>query len=155
MFSTNALPWGYSKSQSSITKWYRILLSKEVTLQTVFSKHKIYIKKYRSNYLTNSVLHISMMSHNIFICNIKFLVDIILKSITMRSDEFVSELNWKSKNRFFTFLNVYFSQTFRYFTDQNGPKRGPNDNEFWQFSNTNISWTVRVQKVYGKMGSFV
>ena len=112
-------------------------------------------KKYRSNYLTNSVLHISMMSHNIFIYNLKFLVDIILKSITMRSDKFGSQLNWKSRNWFFTFLNVYFPQKFRYFTDQNGPKRGPNDNEFWHFSNTNISRTVRAQKVYEKMGSFV
>ena len=43
-FSTNTLPWGYNKSQSSTTKWYQILLSKEVTLQTVFTKHKIYIK---------------------------------------------------------------------------------------------------------------
>ena len=114
MFSTNTQPWGYSKSQSSITKWYLILLLKELTLQTVFKAQNIH-KKYRSNYLTNSVLHRSMMSHNIFICTLKFLVDIILKSITMRSDKFGSQLNWKSRNWFFTFLNVYVSSKIQVF----------------------------------------
>ena len=29
----------------------------------------------------------------------------------------------------------------RYFTDQNGPKRGPYENEFWVFSNTKMNVT--------------
>ena len=45
-----------------------------------------------------------------------------------------------------------FPQKFRYFTDQNGPKRGSHDNEFWHFSNTNISRTVKAQNVYEKNG---
>ena len=63
----------------------------------------------------------------------------------MRSDNFGSQLHWKSKIWIFAFLNVYISwieqdkilisqlspPKFRYFTDQNGPKGGPHENEFW------------------------
>ena len=38
---------------------------------------------------------------------------------------------------------------FRYFADQNGPKGGPHENEFWQLW---ISQTVRAQKVDEKNG---
>ena len=87
----------------------------------------------------------------------------------MRSDKFGSQLDWKSKTWFFTFLNVYvfwiewdkililqFSPSqFRYFTDQNGPK------ELGDHMKTNfdifqiqkrISQTVRSQKVDEKKG---
>ena len=64
---------------------------------------------------------------------------------TMRSDKFGSQLDRKSKTCFFNFLNLYIfwikrgkilisqlSPTkFRYFVDQNGPKRESHDNEFW------------------------
>ena len=69
--------------------------------------------------------------------------------------QFGSQFDWKSKTSLFTFLNVYvfwierdkilISQVsplkFRYFTDQNGPKRGPYKNEFWHFSNTEMNIT--------------
>ena len=86
-----------------------------------------------------------MMSHNIFIYSLKFLVDIILKLITMRSDKFGSQLIEKVETGSLLSLMYMFPQKFRYFTDQNG-----------HFSNTNIiSRTVRAQKVYEKMRSFV
>ena len=66
----------------------------------------------------------------------------------LRSDKFGSQLNMKSETWFFTFLNVYVSwrerdkilisqlsrPKFSYFTDQNGPKGGPHEIEFWPFS---------------------
>ena len=33
------------------------------------------------------------------------------------------------------------------FTDQNGSKGGPHENEFWLFSNTKINVTNRVEKI--------
>ena len=67
----------------------------------------------------------------------------------------------KVKPGFFTFLNIYISSIerdkilisqflppkFRYFADQNGPKGGPHENEFWHFSNTKLNITNRAQKV--------
>ena len=67
---------------------------------------------------------------------------------------FLELLDRKSKTCFFTFLNVYASWNkwdeilisqlsppkFRNFADQNGPKSGPHENEFWQFSNAKISF---------------
>ena len=39
-----------------------------------------------------------------------------------------------------------------YFTDQNKPKGGPRENEFWLYSNTQVNVkTVRVEKVDEKM----
>ena len=35
----------------------------------------------------------------------------------------------------------------RYFTDQDGPKDGQHENEFWIFSNTKMNVTVRKEKV--------
>ena len=66
-----------------------------------------------------------------------------------------SQLRRKSKTWFFTFLNLYVSwierykililqlspPKFRYFAYQNGPKEGPHNNEFWQFSNTKMNIT--------------
>ena len=83
----------------------------------------------------------------------------------MRSDKFGSQLDWKCKTWFFTFLNVYVSwiergkilisqlssPKFRYFTDHNGPKGGTHENKFWH--NTKwISQTVRAQQVDEKNG---
>ena len=80
----------------------------------------------------------------------------------MRSDKFGSQLDWKSKTWFFTFLNVYVSWIerdkilisqlspldFRYFADQNGPKRGPHEIEFDFFQIQKwILQTVRPLKV--------
>ena len=73
----------------------------------------------------------------------------------MRSDKFSSQLDRKSKTWFFTFPNVYLSwierdkilisqlapPKFRHFTDQNGRKKDPHENEFWQFSNTKTNIT--------------
>ena len=88
---------------------------------------------------------------------------------TMRSDKFGSQLDWKSKTWFFTFLNVYvfwikwdkflilqFSPSqFRYFTDQNGPKelgdRMKTNFDIFQIQKR-ISQTVRSQKVDEKKG---
>ena len=58
---------------------------------------------------------------------------------------------------------VAFGPKLRYFTDQNGPKEGLHENEFWVFSNSewilkmnkNMNITSRSEKVDGKMGSFV
>ena len=36
---------------------------------------------------------------------------------------------------------VAFGQKLRYFTDQNGPKGGPHENEFWVFSNSEMNVT--------------
>ena len=83
------------------------------------------------------------------------------KQKTMKSDKLDSQLYWKSKTWFFTFLNVYVSwiergkilisqlspPKFRYFTDQNGPKGQPHENEFWHFPNTKMNITNRAQKV--------
>ena len=49
---------------------------------------------------------------------------------------------------------VAFAQNWDIFSDQNGPKVGPHESEFWLFSTTKIQ-TVRAEKVDGKMGSFV
>ena len=79
------------------------------------------------------------------------------------------QLDRKSKTWFFTFLSMYVfwiergkililqlsPPKFRYFADQNGPKGGPHENEFWQFSNVRMSSINRVQKADEKMGSFV
>ena len=85
----------------------------------------------------------------------------------MRSDEFSSQLDRKRKTWFFTFLNVNISwierdnillsqlspANFRYFTDQNGPKRGFHENEFWHSEiQIWISETVWAQKVDEKNG---
>ena len=67
-----------------------------------------------------------------------------------------SQLDRTSKTWFFSFPNLYFSRIkrgkilisqlsppkIRYFTNQNGPKGEPHENEIWQLSNA-------------KMGSFV
>ena len=54
---------------------------------------------------------------------------------------------------------VAFGQKLRYVTDQNGLKRGPHENEFWVFSNSemNVSYKqiVTSEKVDQKTGSFV
>ena len=42
-------------------------------------------------------------------------------------------------------------QKLRYFTDKNGPKRGPHENEFWVISNEHYK-TVRSEKVDEKNG---
>ena len=47
---------------------------------------------------------------------------------------------------------VAFGQKLRYFTDQNGPKGGPHDKEFWVFSNSEILQTFRSEKVDEKNG---
>ena len=74
---------------------------------------------------------------------------------TMRLDKFGSQLDRKSTTWFFNFLNVYVSwiewdktlisqlspPKSRYFADQNGPKGGPHENEFWQFSNAKMNIT--------------
>ena len=66
-----------------------------------------------------------------------------------------SQLNRKSKTCCFTFLNVNVfwiernkvlipqlsPPKFRSFGDQNGPKGGPHENEFWKFSNTKMNIT--------------
>ena len=36
---------------------------------------------------------------------------------------------------------------FRYFTDQNKPKEGSHENEFWKFSNTKMNNTLRAENV--------
>ena len=48
----------------------------------------------------------------------------------MRSDKFGSQLIEKVETGSLLSLMYMFPQKFRYFTDQNGPKRGPRDNEF-------------------------
>ena len=87
----------------------------------------------------------------------------------MRSDRFGSQLDRKCKTWFFTFLNVYVSWTerdkilisqltapkFMYFAEQNGPKGGPHENEFWKVSNTKMNIKnkkIRAQKVDEKNG---
>ena len=40
-----------------------------------------------------------------------------------------------------------FYPNIKYFTDQDGPKKGQHENEFWIFSNTKINITVRKEKV--------
>ena len=40
----------------------------------------------------------------------------------------------------------------RHFTDHNGSKGGPHENEFWPFSNTKMNVTNRVEKVDEKWG---
>ena len=76
------------------------------------------------------------------------------------------QLDRKSKTWFFTFLSMYVfwiergkililqlsPPKFRYFADQNGPKGGPHENEFWQFSNVRMSSINRVQKADEKNG---
>ena len=64
------------------------------------------------------------MSHNIFIDNLKFLVDIILKSITMRLEKFGSEVDCKSRNWFFTLLNVYVFSKIQVFYRPKWTKEG-------------------------------
>ena len=84
----------------------------------------------------------------------------------MRSDKFGSQLDRKIKTWFFTFLNVYVSRIerdkilisqlsppkFRYFAEQNGPKGGRYENEFWQFWNTKMNIINRTQKLDEKNG---
>ena len=79
------------------------------------------------------------------------------------------QLDTASNTWFFTFLNVYVSwikqdkimiskfslPKFRYFSDQNGLKGGPHENEFWQFSNAKMSFWNRARKADGKRWSFV
>ena len=48
-----------------------------------------------------------------------------------------------------------FCSELKYFTDQNRPKLGPQENEFWPFSNIKVNITNRAEKVVQKMGSFV
>ena len=76
-------------------------------------------------------------------------------------DKFGSQLDWKSKTQFFTFLNEYVSwiewdkilisqispPKFRYFTDENRPKEGPHENELWHFSFLEVICLVMVLKL--------
>ena len=71
-----------------------------------------------------------------------------------------SPLDRRSETWFFTFLIVYVSwikrdkilisqflhPRFRFFADQNGPKTGSHENEFWQFSNAKMSFQKEVRK---------
>ena len=65
-----------------------------------------------------------------------------------------SQLDWKMKTFFFFYFaqlyiflikpdKILISQLstpkFKCFSDQNGPKAGPHENEFWQFSNGKMS----------------
>ena len=44
-------------------------------------------------------------------------------------------------------ISQFSPPKFRYFADQSGPKGGPYENEFWQFSNGKMSpYTVRARK---------
>ena len=84
----------------------------------------------------------------------------------MRSEKFCSQLDWKSKAWFFTFLNVYWTwieqdkglisqllpSKFRYFADQNGPKGDHMKTNFDAFSNTKMKVRKRAQKVDEKNG---
>ena len=76
--------------------------------------------------------------------------------ITLKILEFIFNSIEKVKSVFFTFLIVYVSwieqdkilvsqlppPKFRYFANQNGQKRGPHEDEFWQmnFSNSKMSF---------------
>ena len=74
--------------------------------------------------------------------------------ITLKILEFILNLIEKVKPGALHFLNVYISWIERdkililqlstsklmYFADQNGPKRGPHENEFLQFSNVKLSF---------------
>ena len=81
--------------------------------------------------------------------------------------KFGSQLVWKSKTWFFTFLSVYVSWIeqekiliwqlsllkFRYFTENNEPKGGPHENQFDIFQIQKwISQTVRAHIIYEKNG---
>ena len=71
-----------------------------------------------------------------------------------------SPLDRRSETWFFTFLIVYVSwikrekilisqfshPRFRFFADQNGPKTGPHENEFWQFSKAKMNFQKEVRK---------
>ena len=48
--------------------------------------------------------------------------------------------------------SVAFGQKLRHFTDQNGPKGGPHENEFFVFSNSEMNVTNRVEKADEKNG---
>ena len=52
-------------------------------------------------------------------------------------------------------LNFAFCIKLRYFTDPNGPKRGPHENEFLLVSDTKMNIPNRAEKVDEEMGSFV
>ena len=124
-----------------------------------------------SRYMTNSQLSIKIMAH--FYASLQIRKHGSSKHIRPwdypEHFEIYSQLGRKSKTWFFTFLRVYvswiernkilisqlFFPKFRYFANQNGPKVGPHENEFWQFSNAKNEFTKQLLNANENGGIFL